>query len=560
MKKIWSDILLESLSKHWVEIIFGYPGWANMPLYDKLELFEPIKHILVRNEQWAAFAAEWVARSTKKLWVALWTSGPWASNLITWIMDAYMDSIPTLFITWQVAYPLMWNDVFQELDVIWTTMSIVKHSFLVDDVNQIPQIIDEAVKIATTGRPWPVLIDFPKDISLAEFTGSKNLDYSLHYKKNPKSEINNDNIEATIEMLYEAKKPVLLIWQWVKFSDWEKELNEFVNITWIPTVSTLLAKWVLREDNPNYLWMLWMHGFYEANLAVHNADLILNIWSRFDDRIVWTYPSFAKNAKVIHLDIDKSELKKLVKTNLAINWDAKDFLKKLLNSNLKKLKIDEWKQQINYWENSCPFERETKHFSIKNALNTINDETSKDLNKFIFCTDVGQHQMWSAQVLKVANTKSWMTSWWAWTMWFSIPTSMWAAFVNPEKIIINIVWDWSVQMNIQELQVLAEHNLNVKVIIMNNSFLWMVRQWQDLFFDKNYASTPIGSPDYVKLAEAYRIRWYRAHNSESFAEVIAEEFSKTWPCVIEVVIKEFEDNIFPMVAPWKTLWETMTCK
>ena len=556
--KIGTDIMLECLAKNWIDLAFGYPWGAIMPLYDKLEKFDWIKHILVRNEQWASFAAQWVSRSTNKLWLAIWTSGPWATNLITWIMDAYMDSIPTLFITGQVALSLMWNDVFQEVDIFWATMSCVKHSFVIRDVQEIPSVVEEAIKIATSWRPWPVLIDFPKDISFEKFDKKADkIKLNLHYNLEPKIDIKEEKIEKFIKLLNKSEKPILLIWQGIKFSKAEEDLLEFVNSLNIPTVSTLLWKGVLRENNNNYLWMLWMHWFYEANLAMDNADLIINIGSRFDDRIVWTYDSFWKNAKIIHIDIDKSELNKVVKTNLSIHSDAKNFLSRIKNEKLTSLKISKWREQIKNWEILHPFQKETNWFSTKNALNSINKITEKNLDNYIFVTDVWQHQMWAAQIIKVANTKSWLTSGGAGTMWFWIPTWMWASEVNPDKQVIVIVWDWGVQMNIQELQVIAEHNLSVNVIIMNNNYLWMVRQWQDLFFDKNYASTPITSPDFVKIADAYWIRWYRVENEENLEKTLEKEFNKKWPSIIEVTKILDEDNIFPMVAPWMSLWETI---
>jgi len=559
--KLWTDILLESLAKNEIDLIFGYPGGAIMPLYDKLEKFDKIKHILVRNEQGAAFAAQGISRSSNKLGVAIGTSGPGATNLITGIMDAYMDSIPSLFITGQVASTLMWNDVFQEVDIIGATMSCVKHSFIIMDVSTIPEIIDEAIKIAKSGRPGPVLIDFPKDIQLSKFQKkSEKVDLNLHYNIQPKIELKEKKVLEAIKIIKEAKKPVLLIGQWIKFAQCEYELANFVNALWIPTVSTLLWKWILREDNDNYLWMLWMHWFYDANLAIANADLIISIGSRFDDRIVGTYESFAKKAKVIHVDIDNSELDKIVKTDLAIHADAKDFLTIALFEELTSLNIQNWRKEIKTWDEEHPFQYKTDKFSTKNALNSINNITVWNLDNYIFVTDVWQHQMWSAQILKVANTKSWLTSGWAWTMWFWIPTAMWVAEVNRDKQVITIVWDWSVQMNIQELQTIAEHNYNVNIIIMNNNFLWMVRQWQDLFFDKNYASTPITSPDYVKLAEAYNIRWYRIENEEDLEKVLENEFNKKGPSIIEVTKIIDEDNIFPMVWPWMKLKDTMWCR
>jgi len=557
----WAAKFLETLEKNGIDTIFGYPGGANMPLYDELPNFPKLKHILVRNEQGASFAAQGYARTTWKIWVCFATSWPGASNLITWVMDAMMDSIPLLVVTWQVPIWVMWTDAFQELDTIWTFMSITKHSFIVDDVNKIPAIIEEAIKIATTWRPGPVLIDFPKDVSLAEFKERKELEKPLYYSNVARLELEKEQVKKAVEMINWAKKPVLLVWQWVKFAKAEKLLNEFVEKLQIPTVSTLLAKWVLREDNKNYLWMIWMHGTYAGNLATYNADLVINIGSRFDDRLVGTYDSFVENGKkVIHVDIDLWELDKNIKTDLKIHSDAKVFLEEILKQDLKKLEIDDWKEQIKNWENSKSCHLEDPYFSIKTALYAINSFSEKNLDKYIFTTDVGQHQMWSAQILKVASPRHWLTSWWAWTMWFSIPVSVWAAIANPEKTIINIVWDGSVQMNIQELQVLKDYNLDVKVIIMNNNFLWMVRQWQDLFFDKNYSWTPITSPDYVKLADAYGINGYRVKTKKEFEEVLQKELSKKGPAIIEVVVEKDEDNVFPMVPAGYTLAQTATCK
>ena len=563
--KIWADILLDSLKANNIDLIFGYPGWANIPFYDKLELRGDIKHILTRNEQWAWFAAQWISRTKVWLGCCMATSWPWIANMLTPIMDAYMDNIPLICLAGQVPYSFLWNDVFQEMDVIWTTMSFVKHWFLIKNVNDIPSIINEAVRLATTWRPWPVIIDIPKDIQNEKYTWWKIIWYKKSNSKEKKDNKikDNKNIIEIINLLNNSKKPIFLIWQWVKLSNAEKELNILLKKLKIPSVSTLLAKWVINEWNKNYLWMLWMHGFYEANIAMSEADLIFNIWSRFDDRIVWTYDSFWKKAKIIQVDIDKSEINKLVKVDIWINSDAKIFIKELLKpENLQKINLNKkvlknWKEYISKLRNKHPFEKETKSFSIKNACNIINKNTKTNLENFSIITDVWQHQMFAAQVLKVANTSSWLTSWWAWTMWFALPTAIGSAIWNPSKTQIIIVWDWWIQMNIQELQVIFEHNLNIKVIIMNNWFLWMVRQWQDLFYDKNYASTPISSPDYIKLSKAYRIKWYRAKSEKKLNKILKKEFTRKQPAIIEVIIKEKEWNIFPMVAPNTSLSETL---
>ncbi len=555
MNKTWADILLESMISNNISRIYWYPWGANLPLYDKLSKCKEIEHILVRHEQAAAFAAQWQSRTSDKIWVCLVTSGPGTANALTWVYDAYMDNIPMIFLTAQVPHTFMWNDVFQEMDTIWATMSFTKHSFLIDDVNTIPEILNASIEIATTWRPGPVLIDLPKNIQTDLYTWENIIKW--YTKQEEKNFLIKDSvIKKILSEINNAKKPILIVGHWIKISKAENELNEFVSKLWIPTVTTLHWKWIINEKNKNYLWMMWMHWFYHANLAIHNADLIINIWSRFDDRIVGTYESFWKKAKIIHVDIDKSELNKLVKTDIAILSDAKYFLNKILENKLNKLKITDWKNKIQKWKESHPYEEKTSYFWVKNALNIINNNTKKSDN-FVFVTDVWQHQMWSAQIIKVSKSKYWLTSGWAWTMWFWLPTSVWAAFTNPEKTIIVIAWDWWIQMNIQELQLLKHHNLNIKVIIMNNSFLWMVRQLQDHLYNKNYASTPLSSPNFKKVAEAYGINGYSVNNSIKFNKILSLELNKKWPAVIEVKLEKDIDNVFPIVEPWKSLKNTI---
>ena len=554
-KKNWAQIFLESLIKNGVDRIYGYPGWAIIPLYDKLTSCTGLEHILVRHEQAASFAAAAQSRSTWKIWVCLVTSWPWAANALTWVYDAFMDSVPLIFITAQVPHSLIWLDVFQEMDTIWATMSYTKHSFLIDDVNKIPKIVNESFKIATTWRPWPVHIDLPKDIQNTLFTSNINISWYNYIKQN--YNINQFEIIKIINLLKESKKPILLIWQWIKISQATDELNSFINILWIPTVSTLHAKWIINTNNINYLWMVWMHWFYHANKAIYDSDLIINIWSRFDDRIVWNYETFWKNAKIVHVDIDPSEINKVVKVDVWIISDAKDFLLIILKKDLKYLNIDNWRNQIDILNKKHPFVYKTKHFSVKNALWVINTITKNKLNDYIFLTDVWQHQMWSAQVLKVPNSRSWLTSWWAWIMWFALPSAIGVSFSNKDKTVIVIVWDWWIQMNIQELQVIKEYNLNIKIIIMNNNYLWMVRQLQDLFYEKNYSSTHISSPNFKIIWDAYWIISFIAEDENNFKNIIEEQFITKWPVIIEIKIPENEDNIFPMVPPWKSLDETL---
>ncbi|PID86552.1 acetolactate synthase, large subunit, biosynthetic type [Candidatus Gracilibacteria bacterium] len=558
MKYTGADIFLESLKANGVKTIFGYPGGANIPFYDKLNSCKNIKHILVRHEQAAAFAAQGQSRTKKGVGVCLVTSGPGAANALTGVFDAYMDSVPMIFISAQVPYSAMGSDVFQEMDTIGATMSFVKHSFLINDANDIPRIINEAFRLINEGRPGPVHIDLPKDVQNQIFEGNTKVTRFEENKKEKSYDMSEHTISKIIDSLNSSKKPVALIGNGVKLSNAEKLLEKFVDTLGIPTVSTLHAKGVLNETNKNYLGMLGMHGFYHANLATSNADLIINIGSRFDDRIVGTYDSFAKNAKVIHIDVDKAELNKLVKTDIPVCCDARYFLEKIINTNkLKPLNIEEWKKQIDNWNTQKPFIWETEQFSVKNALQNINRNTEGNLGDYIFLTDVGQHQMWAAQIIKVKNTCSWLTSGGSGTMGFALPTAIGVSITNPDKTVVVIAGDGGIQMNIQELQLLKDYNLNIKVIIMNNNFLGMVRQWQDMFYEKNYSSTPISSPNFKALGEAYGLKSYSIDNESDLKKTLETEFKSKKPSVIEVKITKNEENIFPMVAPGTSLENTI---
>jgi len=564
MKYTVTDAILDTLKAHGINTLFGYPWGAVIPFYDRLSKHKDMKHVLVRHEQACGFAAQGWARSTKEIWVCIATSGPGATNVITAIADAHLDSIPMLFISGQVPLNTIWKDMFQEVDMTWLTLNITKHNYILEKAEDAVKIVTEAVAIATSGRPWPVHIDLPKDISTMPHPKKFEIP-EINLKKNSPmlkayDRIDIEKIDQVVSFLKNAKKPVLLIWQWIKHSKAEKELKKFIEKLWIPTVSTLLAKWILKKENPNNLWMLWMHGFFHANEAMHNADLILNIWSRFDDRIVWNYWDFWKNAKIIHIDIDKSELNKVVKIDLWIHSDAKLFLKEILTDpNLKKLEIQDWKNKIEENKNKHPYKSDTKEFSTRSVIAQITELTKENKDNFIFITDVWQHQMWSALWFEIENPQNWLSSWGCGTMWFWLPTAIWASFANPEKTVIVISWDWWIQMNIQELATIKDHNLNIKCLIVNNSFLWMVRQWQDLFFDKNYSSVNITSPDYKKVAEAYWIEWFSTKSKTESFEILKEILNKKWPQLAEFVVKK-EDNLFPMV-PWgKTLWDTINEK
>ena len=553
-----SDAVLDLLEHFWVTTMFGYPWGTIMPFYDRIHNHK-IKHILVRNEQAAGFAASWWARSTWKLWVCVATSGPGGTNVLTAIADAYLDSVPLLFITGQVPSNMLGKDMFQEVDMMGLTMNITKHNFLVTNPDNIVQTFVDAIEIATSGRPWPVHIDFPKDIQLSKISENFIIPKSTITSRIPKR-VEMNRIDKILTMINSAKKPILIVGHGVKLAWAEDELNSFINKTGIPTVTTLLAKWIISPNNENYLWMLWMHGFYHSNIAVNKADLIINIGSRFDDRIVGTYDSFWKNAKIIHVDIDKAELDKVVKADLSINADAKVFLGEILSDpNIIPLEISDWKKMINSYKKEKPYEEKTKFFSMRNVLNKIQSIMEENLDDYIIVTDVGQHQMFCSLNLKIENPKNWLTSWGAGTMWFGLPNAIWAALANPEKTVIIIAGDGGIQMNIQELATIKDHSLNIKIIVLNNHFLWMVRQWQELFFDKNYSEVFITSPEFAQLAESYGIEGDTINNEEELKEKLEERIYKKWPVMINIHIEQ-EENLFPMVPAGKTLWETIVEK
>jgi acetolactate synthase-1/2/3 large subunit len=556
-----ADALLETLHLHRISTIFGYPGGAILPFYDALPHHEDIRHILVRNEQGAAFAAQGWARTRNEIGVCCTTSGPGATNAVTGIADAYMDSVPLLFITGQVPLEMIGKDMFQETDMTGVTLNITKHNYLLDDPEKVVPVVTEAIYIATHGRKGPVHIDVPKNIMAASHSRKIELPKISFQEtvpcKKASEGVKKTELDEVVKLLSEAQKPVLLVGHGVGLSGAENEINTLIRKLKIPTVTTLLGKGTADCKNADYLGMLGMHGRYEANMAVHNADLILNVGSRFDDRIVGRYDVFGKEAKIIHVDMDKAELGKVVKPTLAIHSDARCFLSELLDhESLKPLQIEGWKEEIKRWRKDSPLAYDAKKMTMRSVLQRLNEVIEKNPDQYILVTDVGQHQMETALSCLVSRAHHWLTSGGSGTMGFGLPTAVGAAFANPDKTVINICGDGGIQMNVQELGVVAEHNLNIKTLILNNSFLGMVRQWQELFYEHNYSAVDIKSPNYPKLAEAYGLKGVRITEQEA----LSSEFkllNKKGPVVYEVVV-EREENIFPMVPGGKTLGETIT--
>jgi len=555
-------ILIECLKKEGTEIIFGYPGGVVIPLFDELYDEPDIRLIHVRHEQGAAHMADGYARATGKVGVCLATSGPGATNLVTGIATAYMDSIPLIAITGQVVTSMIGSDAFQEADITGITRPITKHNYLVKDVKDLAGVIKEAFYIASSGRPGPVLIDIPKDV----LTGQTDFKYpssvSLRsYKPNVK--VHMGQVKKAMEMIESAKKPLIYFGGGVILSNASKELAEFVKLTGIPCTTTLmgLGAYPVNKDDPIYLGMLGMHGTACANYGVHHSDLIIAIGTRFDDRVTGRIDDFAPDAKVIHIDIDPISISKTVVVDVPIVGDVKSVLTEMIKS-AKHLKIDEWIKQIIEWKKKNPLTYQQSNDEIKPqyVIQKLSELTKGDA---IIATDVGQHQMWTAQYFEFKEPRTLLSSGGLGTMGYGLPAAIGAKAGLKNKLVIDIAGDGSIQMNIQELATARSNDLFVKVVIMDNSYLGMVRQWQELFYKKRYSAVLLEKhdhnvttgeyfPDFVKIAEAYGFWGKRVAKPSELESAIKEMLSFNGPAMLDVVISR-EENVYPMVPPGASL-------
>jgi acetolactate synthase-1/2/3 large subunit len=555
-----SHSLLQSLVDEGVDLIFGYPGGAIMPVYDALTDFPQIRHILVRHEQAAAFAADSYARVKGKAGVCLATSGPGATNLVTGLANAMLDSTPMVAITGQVPSYLIGTDAFQETDVIGVTLPITKHNYFVERVEDIPQIVHEAFHIATTGRPGPVLIDIPKDIQFAKTTYKKADSIDLPGFK-PNLFGNPLQIKKAAELILEAKRPVIIAGHGVLLSKATHEFRKFVDLTQIPVVSTILGLGALNSAHPFSLGMLGMHGHAHSNHATHNADLILGIGIRFDDRITGRLDEFAKGAKVIHIDIDPAEIGKNVPADVPIVGDCKNVLIEL-NQIVKAGNYQEWLKHI-----------EDHQGKYKSDLNEHNAKQNRDPNKLlatdvmqaisaisdektIIVTDVGQHQMIASQYHQFRSPDKWVTSAGLGAMGFGLPAGIGAKLAKSEDKVWIINGDGGFQMNIQELMTLKQDDIRVKIALFNNNFLGMVRQWQELFFEKNYSHVSFMNPNYELICQAYGVKYLRADSPENLQAITLEANDYNDGSVLVEYMIEAEENVFPMVPTGASLGET----
>ncbi len=535
--------VIESLYKEEARVVFGYPGGQVLPLYD--ELYDAdLRHILVRHEQAAAHAADGYARATGKVGVCLATSGPGATNLVTGIATAYMDSIPIIAITGQVPRSMIGNDAFQEANITGITLPITKHNYLVQDAKDIPRIFKEAFYIARTGRPGPVLIDLPKDtqVEIIEFEYPEEVKLR-GYK--PTYAGNEQQVKKAASFILKAEKPILYVGGGIIFSNAAEELRQLAESIMAPVTTTLMGMGAFPSAHPLSVGMLGMHGTRSANYAIQESDLIIAVGVRFDDRVTGKISAFAPNAKVIHIDIDPAEIGKNVRVDIPIVGDAKNVLKTLLKYvKQEQVKTEAWNKKIAAWKKEYPLS-----YKKDNLLRPqfVVEQISEICPDAIIVTEVGQNQMWAAQFFNYKNPRTFISSGGLGTMGYGFPAALGAKVGKPESTVIDIAGDGSFQMNSQELATVVQNDIPVIVAILNNGFLGMVRQWQELFFNRRYSQTCLSeSVDFVKLAEAYGALGLRATKKSEVKDLIKEAVKSERPTIIDFVVEK-EENVSPMV-------------
>ena len=556
-----AEIVFKVLEERNVDSIFGYPGGAVLPIYDELKNHKTIRHFLVRHEQGAGHAAEGYARSSGKPGVCLVTSGPGATNIVTALTDAYMDSIPIVCISGQVPTHLIGTDAFQECDTTGITRPCTKHNWLVKDVKNLSKVLHQAFDVAITGRPGPVLVDIPKDV---QFNKTKYISFKKKKNLNGKEKTFADkkSIQLAIDLIKKSSKPVFYTGGGVTNSGPEASelLRELVSLTGFPITSTLQGLGCFPGDHNQFLGMLGMHGTYEANNAMHDCDLMINIGARFDDRITGKVDEFSPKSKKIHIDIDPSSINKNVKVDLPIVGDVKDVLKLLIktfkksNPNFEKSNkenISKWWSQIEKWreKKSLNFVNSSKIIKPQHAVQRLYELTK---NKDVYITtEVGQHQMWAAQHYKFNKPNRWMTSGGLGTMGYGLPAAVGVQVANPNKLVIDIAGEASVLMTMQEMSTAVQYKLPIKIFILNNEYMGMVRQWQELLHEKNYSESYTAAlPDFVKLAEAYGCVGIRAKTPNELDEKIKEMINVDKPVIFDCVVDK-EENCFPMIPSGK---------
>ncbi|MDD3553964.1 MAG: biosynthetic-type acetolactate synthase large subunit [Deltaproteobacteria bacterium] len=562
-KMAGKQIIVEALKKEGVEVIFGYPGGAIIDIYDALAKDGSIKHVLVRHEQGAAHAADGYARATGRVGVCLVTSGPGATNAVTGIATANMDSIPIVVLTGQVPTALIGNDAFQEVDIVGITRPCTKHNYLVKNVKDLPRILKEAFYVAKSGRPGPVLVDIPKDVqnAVTDFNYPETITLRSY---DPVKEPHIKQIEKACRQMEESKKPVLYVGGGVISSGAHEELRALAEEINCPVTTTLMGISGFPGTHPQNLGMLGMHGTYCANMAMANTDLIIAIGARFDDRVTGKIEAFAPHAKIIHVDVDPTSIQKNVRVDIPIVGDCKLTLAKMLKC-LKdngskpeawQAKHQAWWEQLRAWEKRHPltYKKDPNIIKPQYVIERLYEMTK---GRAIITTEVGQNQMWTAQFYKFDQPRTFLTSGGLGTMGYGLPAAIGAQMAFPDKLVIDMAGDGSIQMNIQELATAMQEKLPIKIVILNNQFLGMVRQWQELFYEKRYVATDFEfTPDFIKIAEAYGAKGIRATNPDDVDKVLKEGLEYPGLAIMEFVIAR-EEGVFPMIPAGKAHTEML---
>ncbi|MDY0260474.1 MAG: biosynthetic-type acetolactate synthase large subunit [Desulfovibrio sp.] len=556
-----AQILLESLKREGVDVLFGYPGGAVIDIYDELPRHQEIRHVLVRHEQGAVHAADGYARASGKVGACLVTSGPGATNTVTGIATAYSDSIPLVVITGQVPTKLIGNDAFQEVDIVGITRPCTKHNFLVKDINKLALTIRQAFYLARTGRPGPVLVDLPKDImqATAEFIWPEEV-YMRSY--NPTYKPNLNQLRRSVEELARAERPVILAGGGVIMSNAAEALTSLARKLQIPVTCSLMGLGAFPATDPLWLGMVGMHGTYAANLAINNADVLVCVGARFDDRVTGKLTGFAPKARIVHIDIDPTSIRKNVEVQVPVVGDCRLALEGMSEICDAKLEGKDWASEhaawleaVGEWKKSKPLCYQKNHnIKPQEVIETLYELANGDA---IIATEVGQHQMWVAQFYSFTKPRTLLTSGGLGTMGYGFPASIGAQFAFPDKKVITVAGDGSLQMNIQELGTVVANKLPIKVVILNNRHLGMVRQWQELFYNQNYSSTNMeAQPDFVKLAEAYGAEGYRIEKGEDLRATLEKALASPNPAFIDVMV-EREENVYPIVPAGAALDEML---